>query len=163
MSGPTARTPTPDGSSGFGALLSYPNDPWTASILRARAPAWLRSGGRLRASGVRIASTARSSNGRRDSSNHRWIRGLEFAIEGDIPDRHAEPAAHPARWRLTLLQVNAHDGGRYQFMVTPQYERLEEDFEISDGVVLPAGGVYQFTRYQVEAQTADHRDGGRRA
>ncbi len=43
-----------------------------------------------------------------------------------------------------MLQINPHVGGRYQFRVTPQYERLDEDFEISDGVVLPAGAVYQF-------------------
>jgi hypothetical protein len=58
---------------------------------------------------------------------------------------------------MTLLQVNTHDGSRFQFMMSPQYERLEDDFEISDGVVLPAGGIYRFSRYQVEAQTADHR------
>ena len=58
---------------------------------------------------------------------------------------------------LTLLQLNAHDGGRYQFVVTPQYERLDEDFEISEGVLLPAGSVYRFTRYQVEVETAEHR------
>ena len=57
---------------------------------------------------------------------------------------------------LTVLQINPHDGARYQFRVVPQYERLEEDFEISDGVVLPAGGVYQFTRYQVDVETPEH-------
>jgi hypothetical protein len=32
----------------------------------------------------------------------------------------------------------------------PQYERLDEDFEISDDVVLPVDSVYRFTRYQPE-------------
>jgi hypothetical protein len=41
--------------------------------------------------------------------------------------------------------------------VTTQYERLEEDFEISDGIVLPVGGIYRFTQYQVEGSTAEHR------
>jgi hypothetical protein len=39
----------------------------------------------------------------------------------------------------------------------PTYERLEDDFEISDGVTLPAGGTYAFTRRHVFAGTANRR------
>ena len=94
--------------------------------------------------------------------NHRWIRGLEFAIEGDFQtDMQSRPLTQEVE--MTLLQVNAHDGGRYQFMVTPQYERLEEDFEISEGVVLPAGGGVSV--HAIPGRSADGRspDGGRSA
>ena len=43
------------------------------------------------------------------------------------------------------------------FDVTPTYERLEEDFEIYDDIVLPEGGVYEFTEYEIQASSADHR------
>ena len=46
---------------------------------------------------------------------------------------------------------------RVDFTMLPTYERLERDFEISDRVVLPAGGEYRFTRYQVQAETANRR------
>ena len=53
--------------------------------------------------------------------------------------------------------MNLHDGSRLNFDLSRHYERLEEDFEISDGIVLPMGGVYEFTRYQIEGETSDRR------
>ena len=53
--------------------------------------------------------------------------------------------------------MNLHDGSRFNFDLSRHYERLEEDFEISDGIVLPMGGVYEFTRYQVAGDTSDRR------
>ncbi|MGH8639033.1 MAG: hypothetical protein ACREUZ_18010, partial [Burkholderiales bacterium] len=87
---------------------------------------------------------------------HPWIRSVEMAVEGNI-QTDMRNALLTREVELTVLQVNTHDGGRYQFRLVPQYERLDEDFEISDGVVLPAGGIYRFMRYQVEAQTPEHR------
>ena len=46
---------------------------------------------------------------------------------------------------------------RIDFTMFPTYERLEEDFEISDGVILPAGSEYRFTEYLLLAQTASRR------
>jgi hypothetical protein len=40
--------------------------------------------------------------------------------------------------------------------IEPQYERLPEAFEISDGVAIVAGE-YRWTRYSVEVETADKR------
>lgn len=37
------------------------------------------------------------------------------------------------------------------------FERLERNFEISEGVALPAGGQYSFTRYRVQLRTANRR------
>jgi hypothetical protein len=88
--------------------------------------------------------------------NHPWIRSVEMGIEGDVQTDMGNTLL-TRELELTVLQVNTHDGGQYQFRVTPQYERLDEDFEISDGVVLPLGRVYRFTRYQIEAQTPEHR------
>jgi hypothetical protein len=144
-----------DGSSGFGSRLSYPNDPWTASISALELePGYDPAVGFVERRGYRQVNPEIEWSPRLD--DHRWIRGLEFSFEGDLQfDMQNELLTRELEF--TLLQVNAHDGGRYQFMMSPQYERLEEDFEISDGVVLPAGAVYRFTRYQLEAQTADHR------
>src|SRR4029453_16161692 len=86
---------------------------------------------------------------------HRWIRSIDIGFEGDIQtDVHNNLLTRELEF--TPVQFNSHSGGQLQFRVTPQYERLEEDFEISDGVVLPAGGIYEFTRYQVEVETPEH-------
>jgi hypothetical protein len=143
------------GSSGYGALVSYPNDPWTASFSTLQLePGYDPAVGFVRRRGYRQYSPELEWSPRLD--NHRWIRGLEFSVEGDIQTDVGNRLL-TREIELTPLQVNTHDGGRYQFVVSPQYERLDEDFEISDGVVLPTGSVYRFTRYQLEAQTADHR------
>ncbi len=56
-----------------------------------------------------------------------------------------------------MFQIEGHAGDSLTASVIPQYERLEDDFEISDGVNLPAGGEYRFTRYRIDAQTANRR------
>jgi hypothetical protein len=144
-----------NGSSGFGTRLSYPNDPWTASITALELqPGYDPAVGFVERRGYRQVSPSLEWSPR--LNDHSWIRGLEFSVEGDLQtDMNNDLLTREIE--MTLLQVNTHDGSRFQFMMSPQYERLEDDFEISDGVVLPAGGIYRFSRYQVEAQTADHR------
>ena len=58
---------------------------------------------------------------------------------------------------LTPLRIDFQSDDSFNFYVNPIYDRLEEDFEISDGVTLPSGNVYRFTRYGIQAQTANRR------
>jgi hypothetical protein len=44
-----------------------------------------------------------------------------------------------------------------QVEVTRTSERLERDFEIEDGIVLPQGGRYDFTRYDLSLELSDRR------
>jgi hypothetical protein len=37
----------------------------------------------------------------------------------------------------------------------PTYERLEEDFDIFDGIILPAGQTYRFTRHEIQGSMSD--------
>jgi hypothetical protein len=142
-------------SGAFGALLSYPNEPWTATMYALELqPGYDPAVGFVRRRGYRQYSPALEWSPR--LANHRWVRGLEFSVEADI-QADLDNRILTRELELTLLQLNAHDGGRYQFVVTPQYERLDENFEISEGVLLPAGSAYRFTRYQVEVETAEHR------
>jgi hypothetical protein len=55
----------------------------------------------------------------------------------------------PINWRLE-------SGDRIEVNVNPEGERLEEPFEIADGVVIDPGS-YHFTRYRVEWQMAAKR------
>jgi len=49
------------------------------------------------------------------------------------------------------------DGSTFEAQVSPIYDRLERDFEIYPGVVLPKGGEYSFTRVQIAGATANQR------
>jgi hypothetical protein len=150
----TSRQLDAAGSSGFGAAVRYPNDPWTASVSALELqPGYDPALGFVERRGIRQYQPEFEWSPRFD--NHPWIRSVDFGVEALI-QTDMRNALLTRELEFTVLQINPHAGGRYQFRVVPQYERLEEDFEISDGVVLPAGGVYRFTRYQVDAETPEH-------
>jgi hypothetical protein len=58
---------------------------------------------------------------------------------------------------ITALEVSFQSQESLRLGVVPTYERLERDFEVSDGIVLPAGGEYEFVRFRVNAGTANRR------
>jgi hypothetical protein len=61
--------------------------------------------------------------------------------------------------RLNLIpaQVRFTSGDEIAFKITPQYELLDQDFEIQQGHVIPAGG-YSFLRRSVEFLGAQRRN-----
>jgi hypothetical protein len=58
---------------------------------------------------------------------------------------------------FTPLELEFHSGDNLEFQLFKQTENLDEDFEISDGIILPAGGRYDWLRYQVVYDAAEHR------
>ena len=81
-----------DGSSGFGAALRYPNDPWTASFTALE----LQQGydpalGFVERRGIRQYQPEFEWSPRFD--NHPWIRSIDFSARGGHPDRHATTPA----------------------------------------------------------------------
>ena len=149
-------TATPQrGSSGYALRVSYPNDPLSARIsVRELQDNYAPAIGFVERRGYRRMNPVVEFNPR--PRNHRWIRSFQFGANIDLQnDTDDRPLTR--EWRLTAFDVNLHSGDGVRVEVTPTYERLEEDFEISDGVVLPAGEKYRFTRYGVSLFTADHR------
>ncbi|HWP85765.1 MAG TPA: DUF5916 domain-containing protein, partial [Terriglobia bacterium] len=139
----------------FGAEMEFPNDPWDLSFAYREVrknfdPA--------------VGFVARTAYRRYNPfvtyaprpSGHPWIRSFEFNadlefqtdLQNDLLTRILE---------MKVFGLETHSGDNFEFTITPNYERLEEDFEISDGVVLPARGEYRFTRYRIAAQTANRR------
>ncbi len=142
-------------SAGYGLRLAYPNDPFSAEIaVRELQPNYDPAVGFVARRGYKRLNPSLEFAPRLRS--HPWIRGFEFSFDLDIQN-DADNRPLTREFELTPFEVNFHDGSRLAFDVTPQYERLEEDFEISDGVILPAGQRYEFTRYQIGGSTADHR------
>jgi hypothetical protein len=142
-------------SSGWAVRLNYPNDPVSARIsFRELEDNYDPAVGFVERRGYRRANPAIEWNPR--PANHPWIRSFQFGANIDLQnDTSNRPLTR--QWNITAFDVNLHSGDSLRVEVTPTYERLEEDFEISEGVVLPAGERYRFTRYQVSFFSADQR------
>jgi hypothetical protein len=88
--------------------------------------------------------------------DNKWIRRFGFGAEPNFyTDLDNKPVTTEAE--IQAFRMELHSGDTVEVQVTPSYERLEEDFEISDGVVLPKGSEYSFMRYSVQASTASKR------
>ena len=149
---------TPDASedtAGYGFRLAYPNDPFSAEIsVRELQPGYDPAVGFVERRGYKRLAPSAEYSWRPD--DHPFVRAVGLEIEFDfINDAANRPLTRELSF--TPLEVNFEDGSRVAFDVTPQYERLDEEFEISDGIILPTGAVYRFTDYGIMASSADHR------
>jgi hypothetical protein len=139
----------------YGIRLGYPNDPWSLSTSYEVVESNLdpavgfvpRTG--FKNLNPRVAFSPRPRN-------HPWIRRFDFSsvaeLITDMDNRWLSRS-----FNTQVIRVETHSQDSVAFRIDPQYERLEEDFEISDGIVLPSGAEYTFTRYQVSANTANRR------
>ena len=147
--GPTRET------AAYGLRFAYPNDPFSAEVAVREVQAnYDPALGFVDRRGYKqLAPSAEYSLRFRD---HPWLRSLGWEVELDVQN---DPRNRPLTRELGFspLSVSFEDGSGFELDVTRQYERLEEDFKISDGIVLPVGAVYRFTRYGIRGRTADHR------
>lgn len=65
---------------------------------------------------------------------------------------------HIESWRIFTAPINlvTPKGYHFEFNYAPQYEFLPENFEIAEGVVIPAGG-YRFNRERIEINSPRSR------
>jgi hypothetical protein len=144
-----------DDSTAYGMRLEYPNDLWNARISARRAGKQYDPA---------MGFTPRNGYWRLNPvvtfgprpENHPYIRRIAWTAALDA-ERDLDNRPLTTRLNLTLLELNFHSQDNVQFFVTPTYERLEEDFEIYEGIVLPAGAEYDFTRYRASVNTASRR------
>ena len=79
-------------------------------------------------------------------SDHPFIRRMTFGFNSELAfDLENVPVTR--RHGLTVMDVEFHSGDIVVFAVEPDFERLQEDFEIIPGIVLPVGEAYDFVRY----------------
>jgi len=103
--------------------------------------------------GIRRFSTAVSYYYRPRNS---WVRALHHRLGYNRTDRlyDGQVESEFVNWRL--LELQNHRGDRVIFSFLPQRENLDEDFEISDGIVIPIGD-YKWDNYRVEMRTGEQR------
>lgn len=89
-------------------------------------------------------------------NNHRWIRGVQLGAHADI-NTNLENHVVDRNIRMTPMELEFHSGDSVEFQLFKQTENLDEDFEISDGVILPIGSSYDWLRYQIVYDGAEHR------
>ena len=148
--------PKDTGRSGAYELrLDYPNDRWEAGMAYRRVDEhFTPSMGFTLRTGYQRYNPRLRFNPR--PLNHSFIRLLGFGGSGDLQtDMDNQPLTR--LWTLTLLSLDTHGQDRYNFIVLPEYERLNAAFKIHPGITLPIGGEYSFTRYRVAIATASRR------
>lgn len=89
-------------------------------------------------------------------NNHPWLRGISLEAEGRI-NLNLDNQVIDRNLSVMPMQLEFHSGDSVQFQVFRQTENLDADFEISDGVILPIGSSYDWLRYQVVYDGAEHR------
>ena len=142
-------------SSGF--KIDYPNDLWdVAFTYKSVGDGFLPSLGFVPRPGVQIVNfninyaprPSRPIAGLRVRQMfHELLNTLVTDLDGKWESYRIFTA--PINWRLE-------SGDRFEANVVPTGERLTEAFEISDGVIIPAGA-YHWNRYRLEAGTAAKR------
>ena len=137
----------------FGLKLDYPNDRWDIAFAFIRIDdAFDPSLGFVPRKGVYYIRPSATFNPRPD---WKWVRQMRYqffptlylGLDGKWQTYRVFTA--PINWRLE-------SGDRFEFNWMPRGERIQESFEISDGVVIPAGE-YHFMRWRFEGELAAKR------
>lgn len=145
----------------YGMELGFPNDPWDASFaFREVQENFAPAVGFVARSAFRRYNPAVEYTLR--PNRHAWMRSLSFGAALDFQtDLHNKMLTR--KWEMKLLELQAHSGDSFSVDITPEHQRLEEDFEIfkdpvsGEKVTLPSGHKYDFTRFRFSAGTANRR------
>lgn len=137
----------------WGANVSYPNDRWTWSLnFLEIQPGFDPALGFVPRKDIRRYSGSLGFLPRLGTE----IRQLEFSMNGSaITDTSGELQTAEFEVQPFGIEFESGDRGRIEFEATE--DNLLEEFEISDGVVIPAGS-YRFDRARLELESAVNRD-----
>ncbi len=137
----------------FGFRLNYPNDLWNANLNWKQIGAnFMPALGFVNRTGIRKANWGIGYQPRPQNS---FVRQAFFEFRGnyitDLQNRVLD-------WRIftSPFNIRTNAGDHFEFDVTPQFEHLTEEFEISDGITLPVGS-YQWLQWQFQFDTANKR------
>jgi hypothetical protein len=137
----------------FGATLAYPNDVWSWNAAAKQIGADFDAAlGFVPRTGIRKYDGALTYAPR----PHTWIRQLEFQVASTLVtdlDDELETAAI----EVQPFGLATETGDEFRVEVEHIRDVLAADFEIHDGVSIPAGD-YDWTLVRVEAESGDGRE-----
>ncbi len=153
----TTSGDVPDGQHyGWGFKLDYPNDLWDLFLIVKEFGDGMDPGlGFLPRPGTRWYQGGGAYQPRPIRGPFAWTRQMFFELFATYVE---DLDGRTESWRVFTAPFNVltESGEHLEANIAPQFERLDEPFEIADGVVIPAGE-YHFTRYRLEAQSSRHR------
>jgi hypothetical protein len=138
----------------FGASVAYPNDIWDVSL------SWVRLGdgfdpalGFVPRMGYHKVSL--SAENRVYPESVPWLRTM---IHEFRPQAYWSLDGRWESYRIFTAPINwqLESGDRVELNANPEGERLDEPFEIAEGVVITPGA-YHFVRYRAEVELAAKR------
>jgi hypothetical protein len=149
------RNGTERGGSAFGFRIDSPNELIDArGSVREIQPGYNPAVGFVERRGFRYYQPGIGIMPR--PKNSKLVRNFLFdAVMRLTTDMNNRRLTH--QFDLKPFQVNFQSGDQFLFYLTPLYERLERNFQISRGVLLPIGGEYNFLRYGVRLTTTNRR------
>jgi len=142
---------------GFGFRADYPNDLWNVQTTYAYYGEALDPGlGYMMRQGIqtafaRVAFQPRPTGG----FFGRFVRQFFFDASADYY-WDLSGNLETSRINASPLSFRTQSGERFGFSVVANRDVLPYDFEVAEGVVLPAGR-YDFTSFRLDASTANHR------
>jgi hypothetical protein len=137
----------------FGTFIDYPNDLLDTSFsFKQIGDGFVPALGFVPRTGIRKYRHGLSYQPRPGGG---LIRQLFFEFR---PEVITDLSNRVENWRVFTAPFNAEteSGEHLEFNYVPEFERLPEPFEISDGVTIPPGS-YRWTRWAAEAETASKR------
>ncbi len=139
----------------YGVDLSFPNDLWTGAFSFKQVERnFDPDAGFVTRRGFRRYNPELFYSPRPE--NHPWIRRFSFGVLLDF-QTDQENRLLTRKLEFKTFEMNTHADDSFFSLIIPTFERLEEDFEISEGITLPAGAEYNFTRMQIQGRTANRR------
>ena len=142
---------------GFGFRADYPNDLWNIQSTYAYYGESLDPGmGYMMRQGIQTAYARVSFQPRPGTGLlGRGVRQFFFQASGDYYWDLAGKL-ETRRLELSPLSLNTESGERAGFEIVANTDVLPFDFEVAEGVILPAGP-YDFTSYRLNFNTATYR------
>jgi hypothetical protein len=136
-----------------GFKIDYPNDRWDTAL------SWKQIGADFQpALGFVPRRGIRKTNGGvefRPRPERLGIRQFAFEVR-PLLVTNLDNVIESWGVETTPLGIEFESGDQVRFNLTPEFERLEEPFEISPGITIPIGS-YRWTRYGGEIETATKR------
>lgn len=137
-----------------GFRLNYPNDVWQAHIsFREFGHDYAPAVGFVTRNGFRRVEPNLTW---RPRPNKEWLRRLEFSVQYRYLADLRTHLAEEKQLRLGLFGLELESGDGFRIQATRQYENLDRDFVVSDGIEILQGR-YTNWEYSLQGMTAQKR------